>query len=154
MVKHLTNPLQVRPVPLGTLLSSAGHRLAAELDASLAEAGFADLRAAHAPVFMAIEPDGSRVTDLAVRTRMTKQAMGELVRYLTERGYVSVTTDESDRRVKRVALTDRGWAVVDTGERVIADFDRWLESSVGGDAVNALRDTLVRIIETDPSQRA
>jgi hypothetical protein len=65
MVKRLTNPFREWPTPLGSLLTSAGQRLSAELDDSLRAAGFADLRAAHAPVSMAIDPDGTRITDLA-----------------------------------------------------------------------------------------
>jgi len=81
--------------------------LSAELDASLLAAGFPDLRAAHAPVFMAIDPHGSRVIELAARTRMTKQAAGELIGYLTDRGYLEVAADPDDRRAKRVTLTPR-----------------------------------------------
>ena len=76
MVKRLTNPLRDRPTPLGSLLNAAGQRLSAELDAALREAGFADLRAAHAPLFTAIDVDGTRVTELAERTAMSKQAVG------------------------------------------------------------------------------
>jgi DNA-binding MarR family transcriptional regulator len=150
LVKRLTNPLREMPVPLGSLLNAAGQRLGAELDASLRAAGFADLRAAHAPVFMAVDPDGSRVTDLAERAAMSKQAVGELIRHLETRGYLVVEQDPADRRAKRVALTDRGWDAVDLGERVIAGYDAWLAAAVGGDQVAQLRATLHRIIATPP----
>jgi DNA-binding MarR family transcriptional regulator len=147
MVKRLTNPFHGRPTPLGSLLTAAGQRLSAELDRSLREAGFPDLRAAHAPVFMAVDPGGTRITDLAERTRMTKQAVGELVRYLSARGYLEITADPSDRRAKRVALTDRGWRAIDTGEQVIDGFDRWLAQAIGDTAVHQLRDALTQITE-------
>ena len=131
MVKRLTNPLRERPTPLGSLLNAAGQRLSAELDAALQEAGFLDLRASHAPVFMAIDPGGSRVTALAERAAMSKQAVGELIRYLVEHGYLAVDTDADDRRAKRVTLTESGWKALDLGERVIADYDTWLEHAVG-----------------------
>jgi len=150
VVKRLTNPLRERPLPLGSLLSAAGQRLSAELDTALREAGFTDLRAAHAPVFMATDADGTRVTDLAQRSAMSKQAMGELIRYLAEHGYLVVTADPADGRAKRVALTDRGWAAVDLGERVISEYDRWLEAAVGADQVAQLRETLYRIVATRP----
>src|SRR6478672_3290672 len=105
MVKSLTNPLADRPPPLGNLLGAAARTLAAELDAGLAAAGFTDLRAAHAPVFQVIDPEGTRLIDLAGRAGMTKQAMGELVRHLDARGYVEVTPDPTDRRARLVRLT-------------------------------------------------
>jgi len=148
MVKRLTNPLRDRPTPLGSLLNAAGQRLSAELDAALQEAGFVDLRAAHAPVFMAVDPDGTRVTVLAERAAMTKQAVGELIRYLAGRRYLHVEPDPEDRRAKRVSLTERGWQALELGEHVIAEFDTWLEGSVGADQVAALRACLQRIIAT------
>jgi len=146
MVKRLTNPFRGRPTPLGSLLTAAGQRLSAELDRSLSEAGFTDLRAAHAPVFMAIDPEGTRITELADRTHMTKQAVGELVRYLSDHGYLLVDTDERDRRAKRVTLTDRGWHAIETGERVINGFDTWLDDAIGAAGVEQLREALDRII--------
>lgn len=148
MVKRLTNPLRDRPTPLGSLLNAAGTRLSAELDAALRDAGFVDVRAAHAPVFMAIDPNGSRVTDLAQRTAMSKQAIGELIRHLGDRGYLTVTTDPHDRRAKRVQLTERGWDTLELGERVIVEFDAWLEQSIGQQQVAGLRRALEHIIAT------
>jgi DNA-binding MarR family transcriptional regulator len=153
MVKRLTNPLRERPTPLGSLLNAAATRLSAELDGALRAAGFDDVRAAHAPVFMAIEPDGSRVTDLAHRAAMSKQAIGELIRHLESRGYITVRPDPTDRRAKRVQLTERGWETVDLGERVIAEFDAWLEQAIGPDQVAQLRQTLERIVVTEPRHR-
>lgn len=153
MVKRLTNPFRDAPTPLGSLLTAAGQRLSAELDAALRTAGFADLRAAHAPVFMAIDPDGTRVTEVARRTRMSKQAAGELVRYLADRGYVTVGADPDDGRARRVHLTPAGWRAIDTGEQVIGDFDRWLDDAIGADVVVQLRRALDLIVATGPADR-
>ncbi|MEV0252441.1 MarR family winged helix-turn-helix transcriptional regulator [Nocardia sp. NPDC050712] len=147
MVKRLTNPLVDRPAPLGNLLAAAARTLAAELDAGIAAAGFADVRAAHAPVFQLIEPAGTRLTVLAERAGMTKQAMGELVRHLDRQGYVELTGDPGDRRAKLVRLTRRGWAVVDAGVAVIERFDQHLDQIVGAPEVARLRRTLLGIID-------
>ena len=149
MVKHLTNPLAGRPIPLGTLLSTAGRRLAAELDAGLAAAGYGDLRSAHAPLFMTIEPDGSSVTQLAERARMTKQATSELVRYLEACGYVELAVNDTDRRARKVTLTARGWQALDVGLSVIDNFEHWLNDTVGAAHVEAIRATLDRILTTE-----
>lgn len=148
MVKRLSNPLRERPTPLGSLLNAAGQRLSAVLDDALARAGFTDLRAAHAPIFMAIDPDGTRVGDLAARSAMSKQAVGELIRHLTERGYLTVAPDSRDRRARLVTLTARGWDALDLGQRVITDYDAWLAAAIGADQLAAVRDALHRIIAT------
>ena len=149
MVKSLTNPFLGAPTPLGSLLTAAGQRLSSRLDTALRDAGFPDLRAAHAPVFMAIDPEGTRATVLARRTKMTKQAVGELVRYLVGEGYVSIAADPADRRAKLVSLTAEGWRAIAVGEQVIAGFDLWLEGQIGAGAVAELRRTLDLIAGAD-----
>jgi DNA-binding MarR family transcriptional regulator len=149
MVKRLTNPLQERDLPLGTLMSSAGARLAARLDRALTDAGFSDLRAAHAAPFMVMDPEGTRASQLAARARITKQAMGELVAYLVERGYRYTVPDPSDGRARLIRPTARGWRAVDAGVEVIAAFDDWLERELGTSGVADLRRSLALILEAD-----
>jgi DNA-binding MarR family transcriptional regulator len=138
---------------LGSLLTAAGHRLGGILDDALRDAGFVDLRAAHAPVFMALDPEGNRVTELAERTGMSKQAVGELLRYLQAHGYLSIEPDQKDGRAKRVKLTTEGWAAVDLGERIIAEFDARLQETFGPAKVSHLREILQRILETGSDDR-
>ncbi|WP_446221815.1 MarR family winged helix-turn-helix transcriptional regulator [Nocardia sp. IBHARD005] len=151
MVKHLTNPLLDRPPPLGNLLSAAARTLSAELDAGLLAAGFDDIRAAHAPVFQVIDLEGTRLTVLAERAGMTKQAMGELIRHLADRGYVEVGPDPADGRARLVRLTERGWSAVEAGLRVVEQFDRHLDQVIGDSEVDRLREILTRIIAGEGS---
>ena len=51
---------------------------------------------------------GRRLSDLATIAGMTKQAMGEFVADLADRGYLTVEPDPSDRRVRQVSLTPSG----------------------------------------------
>jgi DNA-binding MarR family transcriptional regulator len=149
MVKRLTNPLQDRDLPLGTLMTSAGGRLGALLDRALREAGFSDLRSAHAAPFIALDPEGTRSSVLASRAHMSKQAMGELVAHLVERGYLETLPDPTDGRARLVRATPRGWRAVETGVGVIAAFDAWLEAQLGEQGVARLRRDLRLILEAD-----
>ncbi|GAB2551838.1 hypothetical protein GCM10027167_68990 [Nocardia heshunensis] len=146
MVKHLTNPLSDRPPPLGNLLSAAARTLAAELDAGIAAAGFTDIRAAHAPVFQVIDPEGTRSSVLAERAGMTKQAMGELIRHLDSHGYVESIPDPADGRARLIRPTAKGWSVIDAGLAVVTRFDAHLDTLIGPAEVHRLRATLLAII--------
>lgn len=86
-------------------------------------AEYPDLRQAHLIVFQVIEhpPAGSRLTDLAEQAQMTVQSMGELVDVLEARGYVERIPDQTDRRVKRIRLTERGWAVHERGGAIVEE---------------------------------
>lgn len=154
MVKRLTNPLRELDLPLGTLMSSAGARLGARLDAALREAGFTDLRSSHAAPFMVLDAGGTRPSELAARAHMTKQAMGELVGYLVDRDYLEVLRDPADRRARLVRLTARGWRAVDTGLEAITAFDRWLEEQLGAEEVARLRRNLRLILEASIPRQA
>ncbi len=149
MVKPRTNPLVERDVPLGNLLGAAAQRLSTELTIALHAAGFSDLRAAHAPIFQAIDGAGTRASVLAERTRLSKQAMGEQLQYLTTRGYLSSTTDPADGRARIVELTEQGWAAIDAAQNVIDRFDAWLAHTLGQATVAHLRGTLELIITAE-----
>lgn len=135
-------------MPLSVLLSAAERALSAELEEGLRAAGYADLRAAHAQVFVALVAEGSRLTELAGRAGMTKQAMGELVRYLELHGYLDVAPDSRDRRAKVIRPTDRGRGARDAIVELLAECDRRLTERVGEQALEDLRAQLRRISQS------
>jgi hypothetical protein len=57
--------------------------------ARLAERGHEAVRQPHAAVFELLDDDGTRVSVLAERARMTKQSRAELVAQLGAHGYVA-----------------------------------------------------------------
>ena len=94
---------------LTRLLIEAYRALADELDTELGERGYPEARPGHAAVFLNIDRrSGTRLTELAKRARMTKQAMMLLVDDLESRGYVRRVPDQDDARAKVVRLTARG----------------------------------------------
>ena len=74
----------------------------------LGERGHADIRPAHLPVFAGIESGGSRISELAARAGLTRQAMSMLVRDVEAVGYVSTAPDPDDGRAVLVQPTPRG----------------------------------------------
>ncbi len=109
---------------LGALLRTSLEALHDHVFGELAKAGFRDVRLAHGAVFRHVSRQGSRVTTLADRARMTKQSMAELVEYLRKRGYVELVADPTDGRAKLVKLTSRGLKVHDALVRFSSEFER------------------------------
>ncbi len=131
------------------LLYSAADALTTELSARMQEAGYADVRGAHSCVFANIEPDGMRLTELAERAGMTKQAVGEAVTDLERLGYAERVADPGDGRAKIIRLTDRGHAAQQAGFQVIADIeDEWAER-LGAKRVRKMRSLLIDIGAAD-----
>ncbi len=88
---------------------------------------------------------GRRLTDLASIAAMTKQAMGEFVADLAERGFVVVEPDPADRRVRLVSLTPAGREAAGWARGTIQSVeDLWAERLSARD-VATLKRLLARI---------
>src|SRR5438045_448708 len=96
--------------PMIRLLDVAFDEFVEELTSRVAETPYSDVRPSHGCVFGTIEPEGSRLTELAERAHMTKQSVGEVASELEARGYVERVPDPSDGRAKIIRLTEKGKA--------------------------------------------
>ncbi len=100
----------------------------------------------HSAVFAQIDPEGSRLTDLARRANITPQAMGELVDELEELGYVARQPDPTDRRAKLIVLTDRGRAAVEAGKETIVGLENRITEILGEHGHRILRRLLSQLL--------
>ena len=124
------------------LLDVAFDRFSADLYERIAAAGFDDVRPGHGCVFGTIEPDGSRLTDLAERARMTKQTVGEVTTDLARLGYVERVPDPRDGRAKIIRLTARGREAQSVGRELIEETEAEWAERYGEDTMRSLRDAL------------
>ena len=121
---------------------------AEELQARLAELGHDVIRPAHGCVFRFIERDGARLTDLAARSRLTKQAVGEVVAELERTGYVERAPDPDDGRAKIIRLTDKGEEAQRAAFGVFEEMEaRWVER-YGEERVAVMRELLEELRST------
>jgi DNA-binding MarR family transcriptional regulator len=127
------------------LLYAAADDLVGELTARMEEAGYGDVRGAHGCVFGNIEPAGMRLTELAERAGMTKQAVGEAASDLERLGYAERVADPSDGRAKIIRLTEAGSAAQRAGFAIIAELEaEWIER-FGAERVEQMRSLLIDI---------
>ncbi|MFL5825967.1 MAG: MarR family winged helix-turn-helix transcriptional regulator [Thermoleophilaceae bacterium] len=129
-------------VPLVGLLNRSGQLMDERLFSELRAAGYPELRPGHACVFGNIEPGGSRLTDIAERAQITKQAVGEVASELERIGYLERIPDTTDKRAKILRLTKRGQEAQDEGYAIIQRVERELAEAYGVELVNALRGAL------------
>lgn len=134
------------PRPLPPLLMEVKAAAVKKLFARLREEGFEHVREGHGCVFGFIDLDnGSRLTELAERAGLTKQAVGEAVAELEELGYAERLPDPTDRRAKIIKLTPRGTEACLTGRRLFADIESEWAEEVGKELVAAMREAAERI---------
>ena len=114
-------------------------------------AGITDITLAQARVAARIAPGGTRVSDLALQARVTKQSAAFLVEQLEAAGYVERDFDPTDRRARLVRLTPRAQRVAQAAnaevERVLAE---WADH-VGEERLRQVYETLRDLRQiTDP----
>lgn len=133
-------------------------RLANEraLARAAADAGAAAsaVRPAHTALFPHLDFDGIRLTELASRVGVTKQAVGQLVDDLVALGMVERIDDPTDKRAKRIRFSRRGYAGLMHGLGVLQEVEGDLRASVGARRMRELHETLRLVIlalESTPS---
>lgn len=102
-------------------------------------AGFTDIRPVHTDMLRAVDLDGTRLTDVAARCNIAKQAAGQLAKELVALGYVTLATGPRDTRVRLVLFTDRGIDLIEHMGTIFAHVDGRLADMVGGDAFDRFR---------------
>ena len=97
------------------------------------EGGFDTVAKVHLNLFRNLDFHGTRLTEIAGRARMTKQAMAELVDKAEALGFVARHLDPGDGRAKTVVFTPTGLQLLDQQRRGIETAERRM-AAVTGDA--------------------
>lgn len=121
-------------------------RLVNETAIARVQASGGRLRTAHTQLFPHITTQGVRLTDLADRLGVTKQAIGPLVDDLEREGIVERVDDPDDRRAKRIRWTRKGQRALLHGLGVLAALEAELAREVGTARLSELADTCERLI--------
>ena len=137
--------LPARPL-IGLLLRLVYQHYAQDIEAALREAGFGDIRPAHANVFPFVPAEGITVSGLAELARVRKQTMAQAVEQLERLGYVERRPNPRDRRSRLVFLTERGESVRPVTHATAARVEeRWAELT-SPEELEALRASLLRVL--------
>ncbi|MBP8926276.1 MAG: winged helix-turn-helix transcriptional regulator [Pseudomonadales bacterium] len=105
-------------------------------------AGHRKLQSSHQAILTYLSLDGTRLTELAARASMTKQAMGQLVDEVERLGYVERIPDPSDGRAKIVRFTRKGRMLIKEGTEIGEEIQRKYASMIGENKMRRLRDLL------------
>jgi DNA-binding MarR family transcriptional regulator len=117
------------------------HLMAHDIDVPLALSNLAaraQVSAAHIHITRHLELQGTRVTDLAVRAGMSKQAMGDLVDQCAAWGLVTREADPRDARARVVRFTPTGLAWLQAFKEAVAQAEREFRAEVGADVATVV----------------
>jgi DNA-binding MarR family transcriptional regulator len=141
----VANITQTQWTPLPALLDDLADAGFAKFHSRLSDAGHAQIRQGHGCVFRFIQEEGSRLTDLAESSGLTKQAVGEVVADLEGLGYVERAPDPEDGRAKLIKLTERGAEARDKAIEIFGEIEREWAERFGAERVAAMRELLEEI---------
>lgn len=129
------------PDHMARWLEAMTKRLHADLGA---QGGFAhpELRGSHRRLLQMIPPEGIRITDLARRANMTKQALGEFMDWLEQAGFVASGQDPADGRVRLITRTEQGDAAAIEAQRAINAVERGWRTEIGAARYDAMKQVL------------
>ena len=136
-------------IALPALLRHARTTYGSAMRKALDDAGYDDIPGNGLYVIggLAVDLPEIPLGQLIKELRISKQAAGQLVDMLVNRGYLERSVDKEDRRKLTVTLTDRGKAAAETQEAAREKVDAALLASVGKDDVNRTRRTLAVLID-------
>jgi DNA-binding MarR family transcriptional regulator len=117
---------------VGFLLAKAAQHFNELLVERFAARGFGEVRASYGSVLVPLfERDGLRLKELAVASRLSKQAMTRLVAECEGAGLVERARDPADGRAFNVRLAARGRDFRGVAQDVLADLDAALVRALG-----------------------
>ena len=135
----------VGPPLIGALLRVPHDVVRRRMLERLHEGGFDDLEAAHLAVLQYPGPQGLRPSELAVRLRMSRQAVNYQLGQLERLGYLERQADPENRRSKRIALTDRGYSTIPVIRNAVREVEAAWAQELGAEPFARLRELLVEL---------
>jgi DNA-binding MarR family transcriptional regulator len=104
------------------------------------------VRVAHTTLLPHVDLEGTRLTELAARLGVTKQAAGQLVDELVEMGVLERVPDPADARAKLIRFSKRGRAGLLEGLNVLRELEEEMRSVVGAPTMRVLHEALTAIV--------
>lgn len=105
------------------------------------------LRPAHTALFPHIDREGTRLTTLAARLGVTKQAVGQLVSDLESLEVLERVDDPADGRAKLVRFTDQGLKAIHHGLGVLRGIEAELTRRLGERRMRQLHEALAEVVD-------
>ena len=133
------------PPMIGALLRTPWETVVRRMLERLHAEGFDDLDLAHLNLFLYPGPQGARPSELAADRGISKQAANYLLGQLEALGYLERQPDPSDRRSKRIALTDRGERAGHTIRDAVREVERDWQAQLGQDRFAQLKTLLLEL---------
>ena len=127
-----------RHANVGRLLNNAVRRFEARVLELMGARGHVETRISHVNLTRNLDVEGTRLTELARRASMSKQAMGELVDQCAELGLVDRAVDPNDRRARIIKFTPDGLTWLDAFRDAVDVAEQEMRADLGKATMDAI----------------
>lgn len=131
----------------GRLLLNAFRYFEQGLLVRMHAAGYDEIRRVHLAVLRQVDFAGTRVTVLADRVGVTKQAMSQFLGECESLGLLERRADPTDGRAKLVYFTARGREFMSNVKRVVYSTEKEIIATLGATEVERLREGLKKLAD-------
>jgi DNA-binding MarR family transcriptional regulator len=132
---------------IGRLLLQAQRAFNGLAIRKLRERGYDGLGTSHVAILPHIDLDGTRISTLASRAEISKQAAGQIVDDLEQQGLVTRTPDPGDRRATLIQFTASGWDYLEAAHAVKQELETEYRELLGNDRFDLLKSILADLID-------
>jgi DNA-binding MarR family transcriptional regulator len=140
---------ELRQQHIGRLLLRAQRDFSLRAIEKLRIRGHIGLSLAHTNLLANLDLAGTRITTLAERVGISKQAIGNLVVELEAKSYLKRAVDPVDRRATRITYTDAGWQFLQDAHQVKREIEAEYTAVLGEQGIQMLRSLLTKLLEDD-----
>jgi DNA-binding MarR family transcriptional regulator len=137
---------ELRAQHIGRLFLRAHRDFSLRAIEKLRERGHGGFSLAHTNLLAQLDTTGTRLTSLAERLGITKQAVGSIVADLEASGYVARANDPLDRRATLVTYTDAGWRFLHDAYWVKREIEAEYTALLGERGMGELRSLLETLL--------
>jgi DNA-binding MarR family transcriptional regulator len=136
----------LRQQHIGRLLLNAQRNYSLQALSKLRVRGHEGLTQAHTNLLAHLDVGGLRITTLAERAGVSKQAIGNLVGDLETKGYVHREVDPHDRRAAVITYTTAGRKFLQDAHQVKREIEAEYTASLGADGFQTLQHLLALLV--------
>jgi DNA-binding MarR family transcriptional regulator len=136
----------LRQQHIGRLLLNAQRNYSLQALRKLRERGHDGLSLTHTNLLAHLDVAGTRITALAERVGVTKQAIGSLLGELEAKGYVRREVDPHDRRAAVITYTAAGRDFLQDAHEVKREIEAAYTAALGERGMHQLRQLLAQLV--------
>ena len=139
-------------LPTARLVISLFRAFEQELIRQLSTRGITDVTPSHLNILRHLNNGGMQISQLAKDAVLSKQLVGRIVKELEQKGYLQLSPDPADGRVKFVRYTTKGTSLIATAVEIVTDTEQRYEKLLGSVEYKLFRKQLSRLTTLHTAQ--